>query len=124
MPPQMLLSLQRDDNLTWDHPRLLFITVACDEDKATTPIEIAKTLTRLPYNVREMMLVAIDKYNCKRSDNQVWIMSNLWTWSKKISPGANSGSGGNDNDSSEGLLDAIASLVLAPKINIGIDEED
>ncbi|KAK6495604.1 hypothetical protein TWF481_002652 [Arthrobotrys musiformis] len=71
-PPQMmLLSLQRDKDMTWNVPRLLFLKITGNEEPATTPIEIAKTLTRLPYNVRELMLQSIDEKNLKRSDSQI-----------------------------------------------------
>ncbi|KAK6501171.1 hypothetical protein TWF481_009018 [Arthrobotrys musiformis] len=106
-PPQMmLLSLQRDKDMTWNVPRLLFLKITGNEEPATTPIEIAKTLTRLPYNVRELMLQSIDEKNLKRSDSQIWTIANLWTWSKKSS-GENS-----NEDPAETLQDVIAYLTL------------
>ncbi|KAK6495677.1 hypothetical protein TWF481_002725 [Arthrobotrys musiformis] len=106
-PPQMmLLSLQRDKDMTWNVPRLLFLKITGNEEPATTPIEIAKTLTRLPYNVRELMLQSIDEKNLKRSDSQIWTIANLWTWSKK-STGENS-----NEDPAETLQDVIAYLTL------------
>ncbi|KAK6357911.1 hypothetical protein TWF730_007268 [Orbilia blumenaviensis] len=102
----MLLSLQRDANLTWNDPRLLFLKITGNEEPATTPIEIAKTLTRLPYNVRELMLKSINEKNDKRSDSQIWTIANLWTWSKK-STGENS-----NEDPAETLQDVIAYLTL------------
>ncbi|KAK6532314.1 hypothetical protein TWF281_006504 [Arthrobotrys megalospora] len=102
----MLLSLQRDSKLTWNSPRLLFLKITGNEEPATTPIEIAKTLTRLPYNVRELMLNAIDERNKTRTDTQIWTIANLWTWSKKSS-GENS-----NEDPAETLQDVIAYLTL------------
>ncbi|KAF3221116.1 hypothetical protein TWF106_006441 [Orbilia oligospora] len=102
----MLLSLQRDSDLTWNKPRLLFLKITGNEEPATTPIEIAKTLTRLPYNVRELMLNAIDTKNRTRTDSQIWIIANLWTWSKK-----SSGESSNE-DPAETLQDVIAYLTL------------
>ncbi|EGX52320.1 hypothetical protein TWF173_005464 [Orbilia oligospora] len=102
----MLLSLQRDSDLTWNKPRLLFLKITGNEEPATTPIEIAKTLTRLPYNVRELMLNAIDTKNRTRTDSQIWTIANLWTWSKKSS-GENS-----NEDPAETLQDVIAYLTL------------
>ncbi|KAF3927553.1 hypothetical protein AA313_de0204570 [Arthrobotrys entomopaga] len=108
-PQMMLLSLQRDANLTWNSPRLLFLKITGNEEPATTPIEIAKTLTRLPYNVRELMLNAIDAKNKTRTDSQIWMIANLWTWSKKSSGDANS-----NDDPAETLQDVIAYLTLVP----------
>ncbi|EPS41117.1 hypothetical protein H072_4969 [Dactylellina haptotyla CBS 200.50] len=67
-PQMMLLSLQRDSNLTWNSPRLLFLKITGNEEPATTPIEIAKTLTRLPYNIRELMLNVITTQSNVNSD--------------------------------------------------------
>ncbi|EPS44349.1 hypothetical protein H072_1656 [Dactylellina haptotyla CBS 200.50] len=108
-PQMMLLSLQRDANLTWNSPRLLFLKITGNEEPATTPIEIAKTLTRLPYNVRELMLNAIDTKNRTRSDSHIWMIANLWTWSKKSTGDANS-----NDDPAETLQDVIAYLTLVP----------
>ncbi|KAF3916258.1 hypothetical protein ABW21_db0201602 [Orbilia brochopaga] len=112
-PQMMLLSLQRDGHLTWNSPRLLFLKITGNEEPATTPIEIAKTLTRLPYNVRELMLSAIDTKNRTRSDKQVWMIANLWTWSKKT-PGDISTGGAGGDDPAETLQDVIAYLTLVP----------
>ncbi|KAK6500014.1 hypothetical protein TWF481_010373 [Arthrobotrys musiformis] len=104
--PQMtLLSLQKGEDSTWAKPRLLFLKVTGNEEPATTPMEIAKTLTRLPHNVRELMLQAIDEKNLKRSDSQIWVVANLWTWSKKPSETQN-------EDPVAALLDVIAYLKL------------
>ena len=108
-PQMILLSLQRDEKLTWGSPRLLFLKITGNEEPATTPIEIAKTLTRLPYNVRELMLNAIETKNKNRSDSQVWTIANLWTWSKKATGDANS-----NDDPAETLQDVIAYLTLIP----------
>ncbi|KAF3138972.1 hypothetical protein TWF569_008667 [Orbilia oligospora] len=118
-PRMMLLSLQRDADLTWNRPRLLFLKITGNEEPATTPIEIAKTLTRLPYNVRELMLNAIDTKNRARTElreSQIWIIANLWTWSKK-----SSGESSND-DPAETLQDVIA--YLTPVQNEELPEYD
>ncbi|KAK6341637.1 hypothetical protein TWF696_008706 [Orbilia brochopaga] len=113
-PQMMLLSLQRDGHLTWNQPRLLFLKITGNEEPATTPIEIAKTLTRLPYNVRELMLTAIDSKNRTRSDNQIWMIANLWTWSKKTPAGSVGADGSGGDDPAETLQDVIAYLTLVP----------
>ncbi|KAF3939560.1 hypothetical protein ABW19_dt0200453 [Dactylella cylindrospora] len=105
-PKMMLLSMQRDENVTWIRPRQLFLKITGNEEPATTPIEIAKTLTRLPYNVREQMLSAIDEKNKERQDNQIWMIANLWTWSKKTTDASS------NDDPAETLQDVIAYLTL------------
>ncbi|EWC44724.1 hypothetical protein DRE_06502 [Drechslerella stenobrocha 248] len=115
-PQMMLLSLQRDAEMTWTDPRLLFLKICGNEEPATTPIEIAKTLTRLPFNVRQLMLKAIADENKMRSDSQIWMIANLWTWSKKATGAvAADGSGsGSCDDPAETLQDVIAYLTLVP----------
>jgi len=106
MPPMMLLSLQRDTSATWNQPRALFVNIACAEEQPTTPLEISKTLSRLPFSVRQAMLTALEQQNKSRPDGQVWTISNLWTWSKKNS--------GDNDDPNETLQDVVAYVTLAP----------
>ncbi|KAF3934292.1 hypothetical protein ABW19_dt0204826 [Dactylella cylindrospora] len=126
-PQMMLLSMQQGEDLTWSEPRQLFLKITGNEEPATTPIEIAKTLTRLPYNVRERMLDAIDSLNKRRQPNQIWTIANLWVWSKKTTDASNDDETGPNDETGlassssrrpdELLEHVIACLTLAPTGN-------
>ncbi|KAF3231943.1 hypothetical protein TWF192_005720 [Orbilia oligospora] len=86
----------------WNSPCVIFTDICCSREPPTTPIEIAKSLTRLSVNLHETLNSAIKQKNKERADGKTWFLANLWTWSEKA-------------QENEGLKDVIAYIALREK---------
>ena len=80
---QLLLSLPRDLAYNWLKPRTLFYTIKCDKETPTTPHEISKVLSRLPFPVRQCIFDELEKRNNTWYPCRKLRISNIWTRPKK-----------------------------------------
>ncbi|KAF3210397.1 hypothetical protein TWF106_010693 [Orbilia oligospora] len=103
-----LLALKPGLDGSWDSPGIFCFQIITEEEEPTKPIEIAKTMTRIPGHLFEKMLEKVDTMNKKRRGSLIWKIGNLWTWSKK-----SHGSG--TDEPVEHLQEIVAHLVLFEK---------
>ncbi|KAF3090687.1 hypothetical protein TWF102_008088 [Orbilia oligospora] len=104
----ILLTLKRGLDGSWDSPGIFCFRVATKEGPPTIPIEIAKTMTRIPGQLCKALLEKVDTANKKRRGSLIWKIGDLWTWSKK-------GHESNIDVPIEHLLEIVAHLVLSEK---------
>ncbi|KAF3107577.1 hypothetical protein TWF102_006959 [Orbilia oligospora] len=86
----------------WNSPCVMFTDICCLPEPPTTPIEIAKTLTRLSINLHKILNSAIKQKNTERTDGKTWVLADLWTWSDKP-------------EDTKGLQDVMAYITLKEK---------